>query len=493
MMNTIKHFSFVAVFPAFLFFCMLIACSDDESSPITPAVHIVAGTVDVPVEGREEILLLTADAAVTVSSDASWCVISEKAENGISYYATMAANAETSPREAKVTVKSDNIALGRVLIKQSPKTAVEPEIPAGSMESDAKTLAAKIFAGVNIGNTLEATGGETSWGNPQISEAYIKGLKALGFNAVRIPCAWDSHLSNETTNQIDAAWLNRVSEVVGYCVANDMYAILNIHWDGGWLEDHILGGYSEVLNTKQKTLWTQIATKLNDYDEHLLFAGSNELGMNETSSTNNEFKNVEDIRTIMKYEQAFVDAVRATGGNNATRCLVVQAPATRISDAVAGVYAMPTDVVENRLMVEFHFYDPYNFCLMEEDAGWGKTFWYWGKDNTVTGSEHNATWGEEEYVKEQFAKIKAHFVDQGYPAVLGEYSAMKRTVSENQEMHNKSRAYWNEVVTREAKAHGCLPFYWETGGDINRTTGVAKEDYAIEGIMKGAAAGNYPF
>lgn len=75
-----------------------------------------------------------------------------------------------------------------------------------------------------------------------------------------------------------------------------------------------MGGYSEALNTKQKTLWTQIATKLNDYDEHLLFAGSNELGMNETSSTNNEFKNAEDIRTIMKYEQAFVDAVRATGG-----------------------------------------------------------------------------------------------------------------------------------------------------------------------------------
>ncbi|MCS2569977.1 cellulase family glycosylhydrolase [Bacteroides ovatus] len=252
MMNTIKRFNFVAVFPAFFFFCMIIACSDDERNPITPAVHIVAGTVDVPVEGQGEILLLTADAAVTVSSDASWCVISEKAEKGISYYATMAANVETTPREAKVTIKSDNIALGRVLVKQKPKTAGEPEIPSGSMESDAKTLAAKIYAGVNIGNTLEATGGETAWGNPRISEAYIKGLKALGFNAVRIPCAWNSHLSNETTNQIDAAWLNRVSEVVGYCVANNMYAILNIHWDGGWLEDHILGGYSEALNTKQK-------------------------------------------------------------------------------------------------------------------------------------------------------------------------------------------------------------------------------------------------
>lgn len=95
--------------------------------------------------------------------------------------------------------RADNIALGRVLVKQKPKTAGEPEIPSGSMESDAKTLAAKIYAGVNIGNTLEATGGETAWGNPRISEAYIKGLKALGFNAVRIPCAWNSHLSNETT------------------------------------------------------------------------------------------------------------------------------------------------------------------------------------------------------------------------------------------------------------------------------------------------------
>jgi len=163
--------NFVAVFPAFFFFCMIIACSDDERNPITPAVHIVAGTVDVPVEGQGEILLLTADAAVTVSSDASWCVISEKAEKGISYYATMAANVETTPREAKVTIKSDNIALGRVLVKQKPKTAGEPEIPSGSMESDAKTLAAKIYAGVNIGNTLEATGGETAWGNPRISEA----------------------------------------------------------------------------------------------------------------------------------------------------------------------------------------------------------------------------------------------------------------------------------------------------------------------------------
>ena len=95
-------------------------------------------------------------------------------------------------------------------------------------------------------------------GNPKVSEAYVKGLKALGFNAVRIPCAWDYYIVNPSTYEIDAAWLDRVSEVVGYCVANDMYAIVNIHWDGGWLEESITHGYSSEVDAKQKAIWTQL-------------------------------------------------------------------------------------------------------------------------------------------------------------------------------------------------------------------------------------------
>ena len=96
-------------------------------------------------------------------------------------------------------------------------------------------------------------------------------------------------------------------------------------------------------------------------------------------------------------------------------------------------------------------------------------------------------------MKEQFQLLKIHFVDKGYPVIIGEYSAMKRTVAENQEKHNQSRAYWNEIITREAKNHGIVPFYWETNGDINRSTGKAREVYAIDGIMKGAVAGTYPY
>ncbi len=361
-------------------------------------------------------------------------------------------------------------------------------LPDRGMESDAMTLAAKMYAGVNIGNTLEVPAGQ-DWGNgAKVTEAYIKGLKELGFNAVRIPCAWSSH-ADATTYKIDADWLEKVADAVNLCMMNDMYAIINIHWDGGWLENNILAGYSEAINTKQRTLWTQIATRFRDYDEYLLFAGCNEPGMNEGAL------DATAVETIRRYEQTFVDAVRATGGNNARRCLVVQAPNTNISlccDERYG-FSMPADNVANRLLVEVHFYDPYQFCLMEEDANWGKVFWYWGADNHVAGSEHNPTAGQEEdFVKAQFLLMKTNFFDKGCPVILGEYSAMKRSVGENQEMHNRSRAYWNEVVTREAKNHGIVPFYWETNGDIHRTTGEAKEAYAIEGIMKGAREGRYP-
>ena len=440
---------------------------------------------DVSPEGGTIVVKLTTNGEVTATPDVSWITAPQTRAMAEKTFTFTVAKNVIAERVGHISFTLGNLT-ETVTVKQAQGES-------SGMSSDAQTLASKMYAGINIGNTMEVPGGETGWGNPKVNKAYIDGLKAMGFNAVRIPCAWDSYIVNPTTYEIDPTWLNRVSEVVGYCVSNDMYAIVNIHWDGGWLEDHIFGGVNAEIDAKLKAVWTQIGTKLNDYDEHLLFAGCNEPGMNETTGTNNSFKNPEDIRTIMKYEQTFVDAVRATGGNNASRCLVVQAPGTRISDAISATYAVPEDVATNRLMVEVHYYAPYQFCLMEEDAGWGKVFWYWGADNHVSGSEHNATSGEESAVKEQFQKMKTHFVDKGIPVVLGEYSAMKRTVAENQAAHDQSRGYWNEVVTREAKNHGIVPFHWETGGEINRHTGAATDHYVIDGILKGAKEGKYPY
>src|SRR5689334_7183050 len=156
-----------------------------------------------------------------------------------------------------------------------PSYNVSPAKPdSAGMSSTAGQLAAKMNIGWNLGNTLEAIGGETAWGNPKVTDALIKEIKKSGFNAVRIPCSWDQY-ADQSTGKIKAAWLSRVKEVIQYCIDNDMYVILNIHWDGGWLENNCTQEKKDAVNAKQKAYWEQIATSLRDFDEHLIFASAN--------------------------------------------------------------------------------------------------------------------------------------------------------------------------------------------------------------------------
>lgn len=408
-------------------------------------------------------------------------------ENTVRY--TYGANYSEAERSGDIviTLVSDASVSKTVTVKQ-PKMA-----PSTDMSDDAKTLAKKMFTGINIGNTMECPNDEGAWSGAKVNEAYIKGLKALGFNAVRVPCAWDSHLSNPSTNTIDPAWLSRVDEVIGWIVANDMYAVLNIHWDGGWLEESCSKGYDEAVDKKQHDYWTQIAKKLNHYDQHLLFAGMNEPGQQNGAED-------KAVDAIMKYQQTFVDAVRATGGNNALRCLVHQAPQTNIDKSVDGKYALPNDPVKGRTLLEVHFYDPSDYTIMEKDGDWyagSIVKLYWGKDYHVAGSKRNCTWGEESHVDGQFKKVHDKYVTAGIPVIVGEYSSAIRNTTAFPELdktvYEASRAYWNEYITRTAKANGCVPFYWETNGDVNRSNGTARNQYAIDGIMRGAKAANYPF
>ena len=385
-----------------------------------------------------------------------------------------------SPRTGTITLTLGNLT-ETITINQ-----LVGELPDEGMESDAMTLAAKMYAGWNIGNTLEATGSETAWGNPKVTESYVKQIKALGFNAIRIPSAWNQYIEDQDTYKIKDSWLDRVNEVVAYCVTNDMYAIVNIHWDGGWLEENCNTDKQEENNKKQHALWTQIANKLKHYDEHLLFAGTNEPNVN----------TAQQMTVLKSYLQTFIDAVRATGGNNAVRNLIVQGPNTDIETTNNLFGEMPTDVVENRLMLEVHYYNPWTFCLLEEDQNdsWGKMAYFWGK-YAVSGSDRNATSGDENEMKSLFTMMKTKFVDKGVPVILGEYGAITRRtgLGEHQEAHNKSRNIYDETVTREAKNHGLVPFYWDTGGVVNRNTGEIKDSYAMDGILKGAKEGKYPF
>lgn len=427
--------------------------------------------------------------------DTSWITVNvgNRTTEGFNVTVKTQPNDTEAERTAKVVLFAANTPK-TINVKQAT-SYVAPQPPQGGEDTDtpikdvtAKQLLSRMVAGVNIGNTLEVPGGETGWGNPEVNEAYIKGLKALGFNAVRVPCAWDSHVSDAATNTIDPAWLDRVNQVVGWIVENDMYAIVNIHWDGGWLENHTPDAFNQTIDRKQHDYWTQIANRLNHFDEHVLFAGMNEPNGNDDQS----------VANIIRYQQTFIDAVRATGGNNALRCLVVQAPTTDINNSANDNYRknMPKDNVADKLVMEVHFYDPTDFTIMDKDGAWfpgSIVKYFWGSDNLVPGSERNVNGHDESSVASQMAKMKKNYVDAGIPVIIGEYSSSVRNAGEYQAQHEASRAYWNEVVTREARNNGCVPFYWETGMDINRKDGTAKCQYAIDGIMAGVQASNLPF
>lgn len=404
-------------------------------------------------------------------------------------------NPNISVRTAIVTVNANQVSGVKITVSQAgaPSTSgIYPDYNLNPIEADetgmnssAKEIAAKIDLGWNVGNSLEATGSETAWGNPKVTKELIDLVKLNGFNAVRIPCSWNQYLSNAKTAEIKTDWLNRVKEVIQYCIDNEMYAILNIHWDGGWLENNVTDAKKEENNAKQKAFWEQIATYLRDFDEHLLFASANE-------------PNVEDatqMAVLNSYHQTFIDAVRSTGGKNAYRTLVIQGPSTDIEKTNNLMTTLPADNVLDRIMIEIHYYTPWQFAGLTEDASWGKMTYYWGVDyHSNTDTERNATWGEETDLENYFKLMKDQFVDKGIPVVLGEFGAIRRSslTGDALTLHLNSRAYYLKSVVKQAKANGLLPFYWDEGnienhgfGIIDRSKNTVFDTQALEALIQG--------
>ena len=350
--------------------------------------------------------------------------------------------------------------------------------------------------GYNIGNTMEVPGNPTGWGNSFPDAAYVKAIKDAGFNTVRIPCAWNSHASNGTIN---AGWLDSVKTVVDLVINNGMYAILNSHWDEGWLEDEVFsGGHidrngnqattdSSKVRALQEGYWKQIADYFKTYDEHLIFASANEPGVNDHRggsaadgyTDNGQLAFNEDRMTILKrLHEACLRAVRTSGGNNATRIVVVQAPRTEIDKVPLLSAQYPTDPAgEGYTMAEVHFY-PYQFSLMTDgDQSWGKMFYYWEDQTPGNDAAHTcsgSSLGSKNSIDQLFSGLKSTFYDKGIPVVIGEMGAVKRLgvlTGENLKVHLKARAAWYGYTVAAAKKNGLVPCVWDTGdeGDGNMT------------------------
>jgi aryl-phospho-beta-D-glucosidase BglC (GH1 family) len=337
----------------------------------------------------------------------------------------------------------------------------------GMRELSSVQLSKEMVPGINLGNTLEAIPNATAWGQPVPTQALMNGYKAAGFNSVRIPVAWSQYA--DANHNISPAWMAHVRQVVDLARNAGLYVMINVHWDGGWM-DHPTFDRQAAINARLARFWAQIATTFKDYDDHLLLAGSNEVGMANTSGT----PKPEWVAVQNSFNQTFVNTVRATGGNNARRHLVVQGYFTNIDITVAS-NTVPADSISHRLMMEVHYYDPYNFTLNGDSK-----VWQWG--SIATDASATETWANEPWADAEFQKMKARFVDQGVAVIVGEYGAYQKATHPDTAYRN----HWARYVTRSIVQHGLVPMWWDTGAVIDRSTGAVRQADLLDSILDGA-------
>ena len=342
-------------------------------------------------------------------------------------------------------------------------------LPDGPFEKNATHVVYDIKIGWNLGNTFDAKpegitdlSTETSWGNPKVTKELIDLVKESGFNAIRIPVTWGNHM--DENNQVDPAWMERVAEVVGYVLDNDMYCILNVHHDtgtDGWLRAS--RSNEEAMRAKFTALWTQIATHFADAPDKLLFESFNEI------LTDNNMWNsppLDAVKVTNELNQIFVDTVRSTGGNNDKRCLIVNTYAASTDSVAINNFVLPTDTIEDRLIIEAHVYSPFQFT--HED--------YPG----------NTTYTENE-VKSPITTLFVKLGYQGIPVIIGEFGCADKE-------NDVERVSWAKFFIETASKYGIKCFWWDNGYQysiINRNRNVVSEPFIVEALVTEANGGDY--
>ncbi len=334
----------------------------------------------------------------------------------------------------------------------------------GISDLTAIEVAHRMGNGINLGNTMEAYGRasygvgadvsmyETSWGQPETTQEMISAMKAAGFDSLRIPVAWTNAMNFESGDYtIGEDYLDRVEEIVNYALNEDMYVVINDHWDGGWWG--MFGSANEETRKAAMDLyvsmWTQISERFKDYSDLVIFESANE----ELGNRLNDIDIAADSGTLSQDEcyemtntinQTFVDTVRSTGGNNAGRFLLIAGYGTDIKSTCDARFVMPTDTVENKLLVSVHYYNPDGYCI-----------------NTSL-----ATWGSKQDYEEQneLLAMMTKFTDQGYGVIFGEYAVALNsdgTVKEN-------ACEYLENFVYNCEKYGYCPMLWDCSSLFNR-------------------------
>jgi endoglucanase len=354
----------------------------------------------------------------------------------------------------------------------------------------AKSAVASMQLGWNLGNSLDSVSGnadadaELAWHNPRVTGDLFKVVAAAGFGVVRIPVSWIGRFGPAPDYTISPTFIDRVEEVVTYALDQGLYVIINLHHDGAsgmagrWINlvdssGLVTAANNEQVKTQFTKIWAQIAERFKRYGDHLIFESMNEVAGPASKPVQAYYDQVNALN------QAFVDTIRSGDGNNLGRCLVVPGYNTNINDTVAG-FKVPNDVGPDMLILSDHYYDPWSF------AGAGTTH-AWG-----TGHPGIDTWGQEDWVASQVAKLKTSYIDHGLPVIWGEYGAVTQTGYETY------RRYYMEYVTKVAHDAGIVPIVWDNNnwagsgddafGFINRASNTVQYPAMVDAMVRAATS-----
>lgn len=423
-----------------------------------------------------------AQSAVTSGENASGGTSATSQSQNVSSYADI--KAESSVTSTSSTTAAEHTSKSTESSTDTTKASEnKPSQIAGKMRNiTSQQLVEDMTFGWNLGNTLDVCQAdrdgdgkinehveagekvdETLWGNPKATKELFTSLKKNGVNAVRIPVTWRDHMDRK--GNIDKEWMDRVQQVVDYAYSQGMYVIINVHHDGGgdpkfgaWIIEESQKDYNTFLK-KYKNIWKQIAERFKNYSDYLIFESMNEVGFDTLYNKNK----ADAYNLINKINQDFVDIIRATGGNNAKRHLLIAGYYTDIERTCDSLYKMPDDKA-GRCILSVHYYTPWDFCTCDRKHTWG-------------------TNSEVRQMETLIGKMKKNFVDKGIPVIIGEYAASGSDLS--------SCIFFIEKLNKLCSDYGIATFIWDNGRQVNRKTYKWRTPQYLEALKRATSDKDY--
>lgn len=423
-----------------------------------------------------------AQSAVTSGENASGGTSATSQSQNVSSYADI--KAESSVTSTSSTTAAEHTSKSTESSTDTTKASEnKPSQIAGKMRNiTSQQLVEDMTFGWNLGNTLDVCQAdrdgdgkinehveagekvdETLWGNPKATKDLFTSLKKNGVNAVRIPVTWRDHMDSD--GNIDREWMDRVQQVVDYAYSQGMYVIINVHHDGGgdpkfgaWIIEESQNDYNTFLK-KYKNVWKQIAERFKNYSDYLIFESMNEVGFDTLYNKNK----ADAYNLINKINQDFVDIIRATGGNNAKRHLLIAGYYTDIERTCDSLYKMPDDKA-GRCILSVHYYTPWDFCTCDRKHTWGTNSEVWQMETLI-------------------GKMKKNFVDKGIPVIIGEYAASGSDLS--------SCIFFIEKLNKLCSDYGIATFIWDSGSQVNRKTYKWRTPQYLEALKRATSGKDY--